>query len=95
MGMHSSRRLQLEQDALMVWKTKAFCNRRRQVTVRVALVIDLVVEDEMDQIVAALALKSLDFHQGQGDCLGAHCLYSFKNMRFCLFGHDFQDLIST
>jgi hypothetical protein len=50
---------------------------------RVAPIIDLVVSDELDQIVAALALRSLDIHQGQLDCLGAHCLHSFKNMCFC------------
>ena len=49
---------------------------------KVAPVIDLVVCNEMDQIVAALASCSLDFHQGQGHCLGAHCQYSFLNMRF-------------
>jgi hypothetical protein len=41
----------------------------------VAPVIDLVVRDELDQIVAALASRSLDIHQGQHDCLGAHCLH--------------------
>ena len=37
----------------------------------VAPVIDLVVCNEMDQIVAALALLFLDVNQGQGVCLGA------------------------
>jgi hypothetical protein len=47
----------------------------------VAPAIDLVVGDEMDQIVAVLALDSLDFHQGQSFCLEAHCRYSFKKPR--------------
>ncbi|MEG2977259.1 MAG: hypothetical protein RR882_14450 [Comamonas sp.] len=55
-------------------------------------VIDLVFGNEMDQIVAALALLSLDFHQGQGEWLEAHCSYSFKNMRSCLFMVMFSGL---
>ncbi|WP_332578893.1 hypothetical protein [Comamonas sp.] len=46
----------------------------------------------MDQIVAALALLSLDIHQGQGEWLEAHCSYSFKNMRSCLFMVMFSGL---
>ena len=62
-----------------------FSNGTDRPSWKVAPVIDLVFCNEMDQIVAALALMSLDFHQGQSDCLGAHCSYSFKNMRSRLF----------
>jgi hypothetical protein len=57
---------------------------------RVALVIDLVVEDEMDQIVAALALRSLDFHQGQGDCLGHIAYIRSKHALLPILGMIFR-----